>query len=306
MLKNLSYYNTLGITSDASQSEIRSAYRKLAKRFHPDANAGDPRSEARFKEIGEAYDVLGDSGKRRDYDRRYDSSGRSGRASSTKQHAKRAVDCNVKIRLYLTIAAACKGGYRKVSFNRRTVCVVCEGSGEIQVNGSKCKTCQGTGSVSYEHTVRVSHPAGVRENEKLIIAGEGHIISSNSRPGDLLVTVVYKPHQYLEARGGDLHYNCLIGLDHYIQGGRLKVPTVDGKTVLYLEPRISDGETIRLSRRGLPAHGGKPAGDLVITIRHCLPKKLSRKEMEKIKELMRLPGFSPPVDSKGFFPRGVD
>ncbi|NQT34636.1 J domain-containing protein [bacterium] len=306
MLKNPSFYVTLGVSLSASQSEIRAAYRKLAKRFHPDANAGDPRSEARFKKIGEAYEVLGDSGKRRDYDRGYASRSRSGRSPSRKQHAERAFDSNVKIRLYLTIAAACKGGYRKVRFNRRTVCVVCEGLGEMQVDGTGCKTCQGSGSVSYEHTVRVNYPAGVCENEKLIIAGEGHIMSSNSRPGDLMVTVVYKPHQYLEARDGDLHYNCFIGLDHYIQGGRLKVPTVDGKTVLYLEPRISDGETIRLSKRGLPAHGGKPAGDLIITIRHCLPKKLSRKEMERIKELMRLPGFSPPVDAKGFFPRGVD
>ena len=311
-MQKRAFYNILGVSPESTAREIQSAYRRLAKKYHPDTNQADPEAESRIKEINEAYRILGDAEARSLYDqgvsvspgKKTNTSGRDARATKESDRPSQPRDHHVRVKLYLTIAQACKGGSRKIKYSRSTICINCRGSGLSSARGDLCETCSGKGHMDYEHTVNINYPAGVRPDETLVIAGSGHAISAINGIGDLRVTIVYRPHPYLEVIGNDLHYKCLIGLDQYIQGGRLNVPTIDGKTFLYLEPRMLDGETVNLSGRGLPARDDYPAGDLIITIRHCLPRKLSRKEMEKIKELMKLPGFSPPIDSKGFFPQG--
>lgn len=312
------HYTTLGVDVKATSREIHTAYRRLAKRFHPDINREDPEAEERFKEIGAAYKILGDVKERRRYDRAFASGTvkvgetyrrtgyrrtQSAGSRSTRAGTSRRKSRNVKVKLFLTIEEACKGGLKRIKYPRDTICLICDGTGKVEQDGSECKTCSGNGIVQFEHTVKVNYPAGMLPDETLVMAGEGHINRLGIPPGDLQVTMIFKPHLYLEVKGRDLHYTCLIGLDQYIQGGRLNVPTISRKTVIYMEPRISDGERIQLTGRGLPGRDGEKSGNLVITIRHCLPKKLSSKEMEKVKELMRMTGFSPPVDKNGMFPR---
>ncbi len=303
-MKTPPYYSSLGVSPDASLSEIRSAYRRLVKRCHPDANPDDPKAEKRFRIITEAYEVLSDATARRKYDRNFHGAVSNKNSTRVKTTSYSTQKRDVRVRLYLTLVQACQGGVKKICYPRTTICVVCNGSGKTGQSGADCKTCSGIGTVKYDHTVKVTYPSGIRPDETLVIGGEGHILSPKLPAGDLLVTVVYRSHPYLEVKANDLHYRCLIGLDHYIQGGRLRVPTISGKTFIILEPLIADGETVNLKGRGLPPQGKHPAGNMVITVRHCLPKKLSRKEMDVVKELMRMPGFSPPIDSKGLFPRG--
>jgi len=301
-VKALTYYKTLGVSPDASLKEIRTVYRRLVKECHPDTNPNDPKAVERFKRITEAYEVLSDARSRRSYDRAGRSAG-AGVAAEEKT-VRRTRSRNVKVNLFLSLKQVYEGGVKKIRYPRTTYCVICGGRGKRNHSGAECGTCTGSGIVKFDHTVKVNYPAGIRSGETLVIAGEGHVPSPKVPAGDLMVTVLYKPHPYLEVKGDDLHYHCLIGLDQYIQGGRLRIPTISGRTFIFLEPMIADGETINLNGRGLPAHGAHPAGNLVITVQHCLPKKLSRKELEKVRELMQMPGWSPPIDSKGLFPRG--
>ncbi len=301
-----SHYRVLGVSPGATSQEIRAAYRRLAKQFHPDANPDDPRAEGRFKQITAAYQVLGDSATRRHYDR----AGAGGEpepappadeatAGTTRKRGSR----HVKVRLHLTIEEACRGGMKKVRYPRSTVCVVCGGSGVNGQDGGECRACSGGGVVKVEHTVKVTYPAGIRPDETLTIVGVGHADKARAAAGDLSVTVKYKPHPYFEIQGDDLHYHCYIGLDQYIEGGRLRVPTLKGPIDMALQPRVADGGTIRLNRRGLPGKDSGKAGDIVITVHHCLPKRLSRKERERLQEVMRMSGFRPLPDTQGLFPR---
>ena len=298
-----SYYKVLGVSPKASNEEIRSAYRRLAKQCHPDANPNDPEAEERFKDISEAYRTLGKLESRRRYDDNITKGSHRPEKTGRKEKTTTPASPHVKVNLYLTIEQACKGGTRKVNYSRKTICVLCKGSGKVKGSGADCRTCSGEGMLQYEHAVKVRYPPGIRPDEKIVYAREGHVLSTNQTPGDLLVTVVYRPHRYLEVKGINLRYSCLIGIDQYIQGGRLRIPTISGTTFIVLEPLIADGEKITLTGRGLPANDDHKAGNMVITVYHCLPKKLSRKEMEKVKELMQMPGFSPPVDENGLFPR---
>lgn len=301
------HYRTLGLEPDASRDEIKSAYRHLAKRHHPDANAGDIAAEELFKRITAAYQVLGDPVSRREYDRTHayiDSSAR--RAERHSKRAARDKGRDVHIKLYLTIEEACKGGFAKVKYPRDSICVVCDGDGYPSGKSEVCSACKGQGLVKFDHSVKISYPAGIRSDETLIISGAGHVDQPSVSAGDLYVKIAYKPHPYFEVNGNDIYYRCLIGLDTYIEGGQLRLPTTQGAISIPLDSRFPDGGTIRLNGRGLPARNGFSIGDMVITVNHCLPKRLSRKEKDKIKEIMDLPSFSPPADENGLFPRAED
>ena len=201
-MKTPPYYSSLGVSPDASLSEIRTAYRRLVKRCHPDANPDDPKAEKRFRIITEAYEVLSDATARRQYDRNFSRTGSNkSQPPSYKKEPKATAGCSysaqkrdVRVRLYLTLVQACQGGVKKICYPRTTICVVCNGSGKTGQSGADCKTCSGKGTVKYDHTVKVVYPRGIRPDETLVIGGEGHILSPKLPAGDLLVTVVYRSH----------------------------------------------------------------------------------------------------------------
>ena len=299
------HYRTLGVQPDASAKEIRSAYRRLAKKYHPDANQGDPRAEELFKRVGIAYQILNDPESRKQYDHIHKDRIELEQLRTASRPHVESEGRNVKINLYVTIEDAVKGGLRQVQYPRDTTCVVCGGTGKSKQNGGLCYSCNGEGIITLEFSTKVSFPVGIRNGETMILIGSGHM-GQNMNAGDLAVTVLLKPHPYLEIDGGDLVYHTLIGLDQYIEGGRIRVPVPSGTTMVDVPPRFPDKGVLRKKGRGMPAFKNHQPGDLVVIVEHCLPKKLSRKERIKIDELMGMPGFSPPVDEMGLFPRGVD
>jgi DnaJ-class molecular chaperone len=122
--------------------------------------------------------------------------------------------------------------------------------------------------------------------------------------GDLIVEIVLKPDPYIEVKERDYHYRALIGLDVFIEGGKIVVPTPGGATAVEIPPRMSDGRILKIAGKGLPAFASFPTGDLYLKIELCVPKRLSRKERQILAELMALPGFRPPVDADGYIARG--
>jgi len=293
-----SYYALLGIAPGASEEDIRTAYRRQAKRFHPDTNPDDPGAEERFKQVAEAYRILSDPKSRQLYDH---AAGRSTKRKAEPPPASPTSD--VRIRLHLSLEEAARGGTRTLHYPRAVVCLECRGAC-FNDEGGPCPACEGNGWARKQAEAQVSWPAGVRAGYSVVIAGAGHRRGRNADPGSLHVEIIYKPHRYFTLVGADLHYRILIGLDLFIEGGTLRIPTLKSPIEFALQPRVTDGRVLKFPGKGLPAFDGQAAGDLIAAVELCLPKKLSQKERNKIMELMELPGFKPPVDGTGYVPRG--
>lgn len=294
------HYRTLGLAPGASDEEIRAAYRRLAKKHHPDANPDDPASEELFKRVAGAYRILSDPSARRRYDR---AAGVAPAARSSASKPASGAGKELLVRLFLTLEQAAAGGRRDIRFPRKIPCPQCRGLGE-QAGRENCSSCNGSGIIKRQAAARVSYPAGVRGGRRLKFPGLGHQHTLDLAAGDLTVDIALKPHRCFDLAGADLRYRALIGLDLFIEGGRLRAPTLTGPVEIEVPPRIPDGRILKIPGRGLPACGSDPAGDLIVTVELCVPKRLSRKERQKLDELMTLPGFRAPRDEDGWTPKG--
>ncbi len=333
-----SHYRTLGIEPGATSDDIRNAYRKLAKKYHPDTNKGDERSEEHFKRVAAAYSALSDPNSRNQYDklhairkRRAPAKPRKPKNSSksdepvkrtrpyrtTRQSKNNPYHNrynrpnspiegrNVNVKIYLTLEEAFQGGTKQIKFRRDTTCGYCGGIGRTTTQADICQTCNGTGIIDLDHEVGVVFAIGVRNGDEIRMIKAGHMGRSQSA-GDLIASVNIKPHKYLRVQGSDLHYQFMIGIDQYIEGGKIRVPTPIGTIEVNIPSRFPDHGSLRLPGRGLPQCEGRPSGDLVINVEHCLPRKLSKKEKNIVNELMKMTGFNPPVDENGLFIKGEE
>lgn len=275
----------------------------MAKRFHPDANPEDPSSEELFKKVADAYRILSNPAARGRYDRAAGVHHSKTASQNTEKEARREVSRDINVRLHLSLEEAFRGGHRELKIPRKTPCTSCNGNG-INLNGTDCLQCNSTGVVKKSTSVEVVFPPGVRTGSKLKFGTFGHRLPPGNISGDLIVEIVLKPDHYIEVKDRDYHYRALIGLDIFIEGGKIVVPTPGGATAVEIPPRMSDGRILKISGKGLPAFNNLAAGDLFLKIELCVPKRLSRKERQIIDELMALPGFRPPVDGNGYIPKG--
>lgn len=282
---------------------MRLAYRRLAKRFHPDTNPEDPNSEELFKKVADAYRVLSNPATRFKYDRSVGVKSPVTPSPDRTTVADNTTQRDITVRLHLTLEQIYQGGHREIKIPRKLPCGDCSGSGNDVSKVSSCPNCDGSGIVRKNVGVDITYPAGVRPGSKLKFSAFGHRLPPENSSGDLLVEITLKPNKYLDVQGDDLHYRMMIGLDLFIEGGVVSVPTPLGLTPVEIPPRMSDGRILKVAGKGLPAFQNKPAGDLFIHIDLCVPKRLSRKERSILNELMALPGFHPPVDADGFTPK---
>ncbi len=300
-------YETLGLEPGASEEEVRSAYRRMAKRFHPDTNPEDPTSEELFKKVADAYRILSNPAARGRYDRTAGVHRPKSPAQSTEKEVHREpareVNRDIHVRLHLTIGEAVRGGHRELKIPRKIPCIACEGSG-FDSKYQNCSHCNTNGIVRKTTNVEITYPPGVRTGSKLRFATFGHRLPPGNISGDLIVEILLKPDSYIEVKDRDYHYRALIGLDTFIEGGKIVVPTPGVPTAVEIPPRMADGRILKISGKGLPAFSSSQAGDLYLKIELCVPKRLSRKERQLLDELMALPGFRPPVDGDGFIPKG--
>jgi curved DNA-binding protein len=297
------YYEVLGVPRDASSDDIRGAYRKLARQYHPDVNK-DPGAEDRFKEIAEAYEVLRDPEKRERYDRLganwkagEDVSGAAGFGDFAQQGG--FGDVRVEFGdgagfsdFFESFFGARGGGRRSTGFDGFSTRgadqeAELELSLEEAARGGRRKISLGDGR-DYE----VNVPAGVRDGQRIRLAGEGGRGAAGGSAGDLFLRVRLKPHPRFRVQGRDLYVELPVAPWEAALGATVEVPTLEGRTRIKVPPGSSSGRRLRLKDEGMPGPSGG-SGDLYATVKIEVPKKLSKEERQLFERLAEVSSFDP-------------
>ena len=315
------YYNILGMSRNASEREIKQAYRKLARKYHPDVNPGDKSAEEKFKQINEAHEVLSDAGKRQKYDQfgdqwqyadQFAKAGRKQAPSwdfgqgdaatfhfgagtfsdlfgtatrSRRGKPKRGRDIEHPVEI--TFEEAYHGTQRTIALQSAEPCSVCKGTGYI--HNLPCTACQGSGMISALKRLEVKIPSGVNHGFRVRIARKGEPSYAGGASGDLYLQVSIKPHRLFERKGNDLYIEVAVPLTVAALGGEVKVPTPKGnKLALRIPPETQNGRAFRLAGQGMPHLGNSFHGDLFAKVNVVLPTNLSPKEKEIFEQLAKL------------------
>ena len=308
------YYKTLGVPKTATKEDIKKAYRKLARQHHPDVNKS-PTAEKKFKEINEANEVLSDPEKRKRYDtvgpdwERYAAGmgGQPGGGSGFHYVYNGPADpfgdaaggfSDFFRTLFGDAGNGGVGGSTEELFGRtRTRRGTRARSGEdyeAEVEISLAEAYRGT-----ERAVEVARadgggarrlnvkiPAGVRDGQRIRLAGQGGAGEGGGPTGDVYMRVRVRPHPFFVRDGDDLRAELPVALHEALLGAEVTVPTLKGRVTLRIPPETQNGRTIRLAGQGMPrATGG--FGDLYVTVRLVLPTKLTEKERELARELAK-------------------
>jgi curved DNA-binding protein len=292
------YYEVLGVPRDASQDEIRRAYRKLAREYHPDVNQ-DSDAEERFKEVGEAYEVLSDPDRRERYDRlgsqwraREQAAGgadfedffdRQGFGGDVRVECGDGAFSEFFERLFGEGAAAPRSG----PLRGRDREALLELSLEDALGGGRRQL-----SLEDGQTFDVNIPAGVREGQRIRLAGRGGAGRDGGPSGDLYLRVRLRPHPRFRRRGDDLDIDLPVAPWEAALGAALPVPTLTGTAQVRVPAGSSSGRRLRLRGRGLPKQGGG-RGDLHAIVKIAVPKHLSEQEQELFEKLAEVSGFDP-------------
>lgn len=364
------YYQILGVEKNASQDEIKSAYRKLAKKYHPDLNKDNPDAADKFKEVNEAYEVLGDEKKRQNYDQfgtadgggadfsdffknggfNFSSSsggggfsdifsdlfgafgGGSTRGGNTME---RGDDINVQINL--TFEEACFGVKKDIRISKYekcgdckgtgarggteySVCPECGGTGHVtyqqntlfgrtitqgickKCNGTgkiikeKCATCSGKGYQKVNKVVSVNIPAGIDNGQIITMRGEGNAPVREGIAGDLHIVVNVLAHKLFVRKGYDLYYDLYLPFARLILGGKVDVPTLEGKYTIDIKECTQSGTIYRIKNKGVKVLKSTGYGDLIVTVKGEAPKNLDKRTKDLLKQIAE-------SDDKSNYPR---
>ncbi len=290
-------YEVLGVSRTASDSEVKSAFRKLAKKHHPDQNK-DPRAKEHFAEVNSAYEIVGDKDKRRQFDRgeigadgkprfqsfegftrgahpgaggrtfRWSSGGPGGPGGGFGGGGEFSADDILSDILggFGRGAGGARGGARPRPQRGQDVTATAAVTLEQIVHGEKARVDLPTG-----RTVEISVPVGTRPGQVIRLKGQGQPGAPGSQPGDALVTIDFVPHPLFKVEGDMLRREIAVTLDEAVLGAKVRVPTLDGPVTLSVPPKSSGGRALRLKGKGLPRSGGG-RGDLLVTLKIVLPE----------------------------------
>jgi DnaJ-class molecular chaperone len=323
-------YEVLGVSKSASEADIKSAYRGLAKKLHPDANKHDPKAASRFAELNAAYEIVGDDEKRKAFDRgEIDAEGkprfrgfegygaqpgggfnrgdaqfetfsfgpdgfqRRGRASGGGGFE------DLLRGMFGGAARGPRGGYggtfEAEDFGPPPTGQDLHASLTITLpeaaKGTKARVTLPTGK-----SVEVKIPAGLASGQQIRLKGQGWPAAGGGKAGDALITVNVTPHPVFKPDGADLRLDLPITLYEAVLGGKVRVPTLDGAVELAIPAGTSSGRTFRLRGKGLKKDGSKSStGDLLATVRIVLPEHTD----DALTDLMKTWRDSKPYDPRG-------
>ena len=322
------YYKILGVKRDASESEIKRAYRRLARKHHPDVNPGDNSAEAKFKEINEAHEVLADKEKRQKYDRFGDqwqhadqfakAGGQQAPSWDFSQgggpqgfqfeagdldslfggmfHGARAGTSSRRSRprpgrdADYPVEVTLEEAYHGTNriLSFQTEELCPSCGGSGKIQNALCSACRGSGAGPHSKKLEVKIPPGVKDGSRVRIVGKGEPGYAGGNSGDLYLVTSVKPHRLFERKGNDLHVEVTVLLAVAVLGGEIQVPTLKGKLALKIPPETQNGRTFRLTGQGMPHLGNSSRGDLLSRVSVVLPTKLSAEEKELFGQLSQL------------------
>jgi molecular chaperone DnaJ len=360
------YYKILGVAENASAEEIKKAYRKLAKQYHPDANPNNAGAADRFKEVSEAYSVLSDEEKRKQYDQmrkfggfpgfgmpggarpggaggagagpagfEFEDLGAMGglgdlfssifdmgkRGRGRTQGAQRGQ--TVEYAVEVPFETAARGGKLTITVPVTDTCETCHGSGaapgsspvtcpECKGSGNvtfgqggfavsrpcpvcfgkgtvptaPCPTCSGQGQIRAQRQLQVTVPAGVETGSKLRLSGQGEAGTGGAR-GDLILTFRVQPHHFFTREGMDVHCTVPINLAQATLGSRIRVRTIEGRSVVLKIPAgTQSGTRFRVKGQGVEKGGRR--GDQYVQVKVTVPDKLSDEEEQIMRDFARV------------------
>ena len=280
------FYKILGVSKDVSDAELKKVYRKLAREFHPDSNQGNPKAEARFKEISEAYSVLSDKDQRAEYDqmramgsgpRFTGGQGFQGGGAGFPGGAAGFED------VFSNLFGG-GGGFGGFGGPQRGGDMTHRATIDFidSIKGTTLKLNFDRGGV-----VQVKIPAGIQDGQKVKVRGKGQPSPNGGEPGDLLVTVIVKPHPVFVRDGINLRVTVPVTFVEASIGATIQVPTLGGEPVkLKVAPGTPNGRVLRVKGKGVESTKG--TGDLLATVEIAVPSHLSDKAKKKLEEFNEL------------------
>ena len=281
----INYYNVLGIDKSASDDEIKKAYRKQARKYHPDVNPDNKEAERKFKEVNEAYEVLSDATKRQKYDQ----------YGSNWKHADQfgggpfTYDSQGGDAQYFSdffnnlFGGGFRGGFGNRSFRGEDL------TSELALDLRDVYQTHKHTIVLGEKQLRITIPAGVTDGQKIRLKGQGGEGMRGGEKGDLYLTFRIRRDPVFERNGQDLHANIPVDLYTALLGGTIEVNTLAGKVKVRLKPETPNGTKMRLKGKGFPIYKQEgDFGDLYITLQVELPTKLSNEEKALLEQLAAL------------------
>ena len=372
MAEKRDYYEVLGVEKGASEDEIKRAYKKLARKYHPDMNPGDKEAEEKFKEINEANEVLSNPDKRQKYDqfgfagvdpnygagqgggygaggfdfgdlgdifgsffgggfgggqqrRNGPRRGESIRASVSVDFTEAAFGCEKSVTVERSESCpTCKGngcahgttpevcpdcrGTGTVTQAQRTPfgvmqsqgpCQRCRGTGKII--HQPCPDCHGSGRIRKRRTIQVNIPAGIDNGQTISLRGQGHAGSNGGPSGDLLITVMVRPHEIFRREGTSVFCEAPITFTQAVLGAELEIPTIDGRVKYTIPEGTQTGTVFRLRGKGIPVLNGRGRGDQYVTVTIETPRDLNREQKEALKKFSETLGENNYEKRRSFF-----
>ncbi len=277
------YYAELGIGRDADEKEVRSAFRRLARQYHPDLNPGDEKAEERFKRVNEAYEVLSDDDKRKAYDKYGDNWRRAEEIESQRGGG-----------AYRTTGAAGFGGFEDLlgGFRFGNSEGFGSGRGPMAKMETDVEVTLEEAFAGSQRIVTISRGGQDRRIEVTIPRGVANGSVVRVRPGqgqELLLNVTVAPHRRFTRRGPDLYLDVDVPFDDAILGGSVEVATMERPIELKVPQESRNGQKIRLAGKGMPVLGSPDKrGDLYVVLRPVMPRGLTEEQKELVRRLREL------------------
>lgn len=332
------YYQVLGIPRTASADDIKKAYRRLARQYHPDMHSGAKKAEMekKFKELNEAHEVLSDADKRKKYDQygaqweqaeAYERARRAaeaqgggqahtfssesfsdifenlfggrGRAGSPRGFASQGEDLETEAEL--SLREVLTGVTKRVTLMEPTPCLTCRGSGAVR--NRPCQACLGTGSHTEPKTIEVKIPAGVQDGTRVRVAGKGQPGLNGGKRGDLYLHVTIAPDKIFRRQGSDLQATLPVWPWEAALGAEVMAPTLTEPVRVKIPAGSRADSKLRLRGKGLPTAAGGH-GDLFLVLQIVMPHSLTEEERALYAQLGRLRTGDPRADLLAAAQRG--